>query len=110
MDLISAKGYENAGVNLLKIEGTDEFRVSMKDVGVGLGVKSISDLVLKEIQGIYEKKINKRRKWLKENFVNWKMNWIQRVIKMFLWKIISWQILLSIAEVKEKRTKGNRRI
>ena len=62
MDLISAKGYENAGVNLLKIEGTDEFRVSMKDVGVGLGVKSISDLVLKEIQGIYEKKINKRRK------------------------------------------------
>ena len=110
MDLISAKGYENAGVNLLKIEGADEFRVSMKDVGVGLGVKSISDLVLKEIQGIYEKKINKRRKWLKENFVNWKMNWIQRVIKMFLWKIISWQILLSIAEVKEKRTKGNRRI
>ena len=56
MDLISAKGYENAGVNLLKIEGTDEFRVSMKDVGVGLGVKSITDLVLKEIQGIYEKK------------------------------------------------------
>ena len=110
MDLISAKGYENAGVNLLKIEGTDEFRVSMKDVGVGLGVKNISDLVLKEIQGIYEKKINNRRKWLKENFVNWKMNWIQRVIKMFLWKIISWQILLSIAEVKEKRTKGNRRI
>ena len=110
MDLISAKGYENAGVNLLKIEGTDEFRVSMKDVGVGLGVKSITDLVLKEIQGIYEKKISKRRKWLKDNFVNWKMNWIQRVIKMFLWKIISWQILLSIAEVKEKRTKGNRRI
>ena len=56
MDLISAKGYENAGVNLLKVEGTDEFRVSMKDVGVGLGVKSISDLVLKEIQGTYEKK------------------------------------------------------
>ena len=28
----------------------------MKNVGVGLGVKSISDLVLKEIRGIYEKK------------------------------------------------------
>ena len=28
----------------------------MKDVGVGLGVKSISDLVLKEIHGICEKK------------------------------------------------------
>ena len=61
MDLISAKGYENAGVNLLKIEETDELLVSMKDVGVDLGVKSIPDLVLKEIHGICEKKINKRR-------------------------------------------------
>ena len=56
MSLISAKGYENAGFNLLKIEETDEFWVSMKDVGVGLGVKSISDLVLKEIHGIFRKK------------------------------------------------------
>ena len=61
MDLISAKGYENAGINLLKIEETDELWVSMKDVGVGLGVKSISDLVLNEIHSISEKKINKRR-------------------------------------------------
>ena len=61
MDLMSAKGYENAGVNLLKIEKTDELWVGMKDVGVGLGVKSISGLVLKEIHGICEKKINKRR-------------------------------------------------
>ena len=61
MDLISAKGYENAGINLLKIEEIDELWVSMKDVGVGLGVKSISDLVLNEIHGISEKKINKRR-------------------------------------------------
>ena len=56
MDLISAKGYENAGVKLLKIEETDERWVSMKDVRVGLGVKSISDLVLKEIHGICKKK------------------------------------------------------
>ena len=28
----------------------------MKEIGAGLGVKSISDLVLKEIQGTYEKK------------------------------------------------------
>ena len=61
MDLISAKEYENAGINLLKIEEIDELWVSMKDVGVGLGVKSISDLVLNEIHGISEKKINKRR-------------------------------------------------
>ena len=29
----------------------------MKNAGDGLGVKNISDLVLKEIYGIYEKKI-----------------------------------------------------
>ena len=34
----------------------------MKDSGEGLGVKNISDLVLKEIYGTYgEKKFNKRR-------------------------------------------------
>ena len=41
--LISAEGYKNAGF-------------FMKDVGVGLGVKSISGLVLKEIHGICGKK------------------------------------------------------
>ena len=56
MNLISAEGYKNAGVHCLKIRKTDELWVGMKDVGVGLGVKSISDLVLKEICGIYEKK------------------------------------------------------
>ena len=61
MYLISAKGYTNAGVHFLKIRKTDEIWVSMKDCGSGLGVKNISDLVLKEIYGIYEKKINKRR-------------------------------------------------
>ena len=33
----------------------------MKDSGGGLSVKNVSDLVLKEIYGIYGKKINKRR-------------------------------------------------
>ena len=61
MALISAEGYKNAGVHWLKIKETGELWVSMKDVGVGLGVKSISDLVSKEIHGIREKKINKRR-------------------------------------------------
>ena len=59
---MSAEGYKNANVHCLKIRKNDEFWVQMKDVGVGLGVKSISDLVLKEIRGIYEKKrLNKRR-------------------------------------------------
>ena len=56
MYLISAKGYKNAGVYCLKIRKTDEIWVSMKDSGEGLGVKNISDLVLKEIYGIYGKK------------------------------------------------------
>ena len=50
------KGYTNAGVNILKIRKTGEMWVNMKCVGDGLGVKNISDLVLKETRGIYEKK------------------------------------------------------
>ena len=59
MDLISAKAYENVKVHSIQVK--NDLWVSMKDVGNGLGVKNISDLVLKEIQGHYEKKINKRR-------------------------------------------------
>ena len=62
ISLISAEGYKNADVNHLIIKKTGELWVSIKDVGDGLGVKNISDLVLKEIQGICEKKkINKER-------------------------------------------------
>ena len=62
MSLISAEGNKNAGVFCLKIRKTDELWVSMKDVGIGLGVKSMSDLVLKEILCVFWKKgINKRR-------------------------------------------------
>ena len=53
---MSAEGYKNAGVSHLIIKETDEFWVSMKDVGDWLAVKNISDLVLKEIFGAYEKK------------------------------------------------------
>ena len=56
MYLISAEGYKNAGVHFLKIRKTDEIWPSIKDVGNGLGVKNISDLVLREIYGIYGKK------------------------------------------------------
>ena len=61
MYFISTKRYQNAIVHCLRIRKTDKTWVSMKDFGAGLGVKSISDLVLKEIYGIYENKINKRR-------------------------------------------------
>ena len=50
------KRYKNAGEDCLKIRKTDELWVGMNNFGAGLGVKNISDLVLKEIYGIYEKK------------------------------------------------------
>ena len=68
MNLISAEGYKNANVNFLKIRKTGELWVRIKDVGDGLGVKTISDLVLKEIYGIYEK-----RKLTKEETKNYKI-------------------------------------
>ena len=56
MYLISAEGYKKAGVHILTIKKTDEIWVSMKNVQDGLGVKNMSDLVLKEIYGICKTK------------------------------------------------------
>ena len=56
MNLISADGYKNANVNVLIITTASEILVNMKDVGSGMGVKNISDLVLKEIYGICKTK------------------------------------------------------
>ena len=56
MDLISAKGYENAGVSHIIIKKTNELWIGMKDVGDGLGIKNISDLVLKQIYCVCGKK------------------------------------------------------
>ena len=48
MYLISAEGYKNANVGFLTIKTTSEdIWVNMKDVGSGVGVKNLSDLVLK---------------------------------------------------------------
>ena len=54
--LISIEAYENAKVICLKNKNGD-LSVIMKDVKDGLGVKNISDLVIKEIYGAYGKKI-----------------------------------------------------
>ena len=59
MDLISVEGYKNAKVHTIQVK--NDFWISIKDVGNGLGVKNISDLVLKEIQGHYEKKKQKKK-------------------------------------------------
>ena len=54
MDLISIEGYENAVICLKNKNGN--LWVIIKDIKDGLGVKNISDLVLKEIYGAYGKK------------------------------------------------------
>ena len=47
MHLISAEGYKNENVAFLTIKTVNEIQVSMKDIGSGIDVKNISDLVLK---------------------------------------------------------------
>ena len=56
MYLISPEGYKNANVEFLIIKAYIEIWVSMKDFGSGMGVKNISDLILKEIYDICETK------------------------------------------------------
>ena len=56
MYLISAEGYKNAGVHILRIRKTGKIWASMKNVQDVLGVKNMSDVILKEIYGIYETK------------------------------------------------------
>ena len=46
MYLISIKRYKNANVDFLVIKTTSEIWISMKDIGSGMGVKNIFDLVL----------------------------------------------------------------
>ena len=52
MYLISAEGYKNAEVDAKIVRKTGKIWVSMKDVRSGMGVKNISDLVLKELRGV----------------------------------------------------------
>ena len=56
MYLIYVEGYKNANVDFLTIKTASEIWVNMNNVGSGMGVKNISDLVLKEIYGICETK------------------------------------------------------
>ena len=53
MYLISKEGYKNANAHCLEITKTGRLWVSMKNVHNGLGVKNMSDLVLKEIYDRY---------------------------------------------------------
>ena len=55
MYLISAEGYENASIKTVP-EKNGHIWVKMKDVQNGLGVTNMSDLILKELYGIYKTK------------------------------------------------------
>ena len=62
MYLISVEGYVKAGVHPLVIKKTGEIWVSLKNAQNGLGVKNMSDLILKEIYGIHGTKSLRRSK------------------------------------------------
>ena len=69
MYLISAEGYKDAKFDFLTITTTtSEIWLSMKDVGSGMSIKNISDLVLKEMHVTLEIKNP-----LKEQIKNYKM-------------------------------------
>ena len=79
MYLISTEEYKNVTVEFLSIKTNSEIWVNMKDVESGMGVKNISDLVLKEIYGICEtknptkKQVNEyemTKRQIYKNFIN----------------------------------------
>ena len=72
--LISAERYKISKSDFLGTRTTCEIGVNVKDVGRGMSVKNISDLVLKEIYGICETKNPTKNKlmnikWQKEKFI-----------------------------------------
>ena len=54
MYLISPEGYKNADVPFSRLKKAGKVWASMKNVQDGLVVKNMSDLILKEVYGIYE--------------------------------------------------------
>ena len=76
MYLISAERYINAGVHSLRVQKTGEMWPSMKDIGSGMGVKNISDLVLKEMHSVLETK-NHTREQIKKMENDWKRNFLK---------------------------------
>ena len=69
MYLISANGYKNAEVDAKIVRKTGEIWAGTKDVRSGMGVKNISDLVLKELCGVLKIKYHYERanKWIQNN-------------------------------------------
>ena len=49
--ILTIKNFVNAGVKTVRVINKNYFWVKMKDVGDGLGLKNMSDMVIKEING-----------------------------------------------------------
>ena len=49
--ILTIDNFANAGVKTVKISDKKYFWVKMKDIENGLGLKNMSDLVIKEIKG-----------------------------------------------------------
>ena len=62
MYLMSAERCINAEAHFLRVQRTGEIWPGMKDVGSGMGVKNIPDLVLKEIHSILQTKALQKNK------------------------------------------------
>ena len=62
MYLLSAEGYKTADVHILIIKKTGEIWPSMKDAGSSMGVKNISDLVLKKYTAYLKQKTLQKSK------------------------------------------------
>ena len=71
---IRVEKYTNAKVCTIKVSSKKIFWVRMYDVQEGIGVKNMSDLVRKEIRGIFRTK--NPTKDQTENIKDVKKNWI----------------------------------
>ena len=65
MVVITIQNYTDAEVHTITVGNRELFWIKMIDVQKGLGIQNISDLVRKDIQGIYGTKILQKNK--KEN-------------------------------------------
>ena len=123
MYLISAEGYKNAKAGVEIVRKAGEIWASMKDVGSDMGVKNISDLVLKETHAILkiknptkersneykmtEKEIYERFANLSEKELNAKSN-KNIYVKIVVMIAMLLKILLNAVEAKQKGCKCNR--
>ena len=68
MAVITVQAYAKAGVHIIKVGNRELFWVKMIDVQKGLGLKNISHLVRKQIQGMHETKYpteEQKRKYIR---------------------------------------------